>query len=199
MYTCEEERQLLIRAQKGDKTASTCLLQAYQGLIRSMSRRYQYTPTGREIADDALGILHLAFMEAIAAYDTDGPVHFAAFLKSRLHSALYAAFRRTCSYNQRTAHPAASEEDGCDWYETVASTEPSPEHRLLARETLQRICQQLSAAEKQLLSLIYVQGMAQTKIARLLHLSPGTISKQKQRLLARLQVIDDMAVGCPCT
>ncbi|SDP67990.1 RNA polymerase sigma factor [Selenomonas ruminantium] len=200
MYSENAENELIRRAQKGDKKAVCQLLAAYEGLIQNMRRRYQYTPTGAMIADDAPGILGLAFLEAVRDYKTEGQAHFAAFLQRRLHAAIYQAFRETCRYQQRTAHPeAAASEDGSDWYDVIPSALPSPEREVSARDELARICQQLSAAEKQLLSMICLQGLTQSRIAAMLHRSPGTISKQLQKLRTRLQAITGMATASPCT
>ncbi|BAL84430.1 putative RNA polymerase sigma factor [Selenomonas ruminantium subsp. lactilytica TAM6421] len=200
MYSEKDEKELIRRAQKGDNQAVCQLLAAYEGLIKNMSRRYSHTPTGRAIADDAQGILLLAFMEALRDFQPEGPVHFAAFLRSRLHSAIYQAFRTACRYNQRTAHPqTATEDEAGDWYDMIPGTAPSPEHQVTARDELTQICRQLSEAEKRLLSMSCLQGLTQSRIARLLHRSPGTISKQLQKLRAHLQAITGMATACPCT
>ena len=200
MYSENVENELLQRAQKGDKQAVCQLLAAYEGLIKNMCRRYQYTPTGAIIADDAQGILELAFMEAILDYQPDNHAHFAAFVQSRLHAAIYQTFRQTCRYQQRTAHPEVAVcEDVNDWYDAMPSITPSPEQQVSARDELTRLCQQLSAAEKQLLSMICLQGLTQSRIAEILQRSPGTISKQLKKLRAHLQAITDMETACPCT
>lgn len=200
MYSEKDENELIDCAQKGDKQACSQLLAAYEGLMVHMSRRYQYTPTGKLLAEDARGILNLAFIEAIRDFDLHSHVHFAAFLQSRLHGAIYKAFRKTCSCQQHTTHPeAATTEEGSAWYDTIASTIPTPERTCIARAELTNICRQLSAAEKRLLSLIYLQGLTLKNIAQQLHLTPGAVSKQKAKLIAHLQAIADMDTACPCT
>lgn len=115
MYSLQEENELIHHAQAGNQSACAQLLAAYDGLIDHMRRRYQYTPTGKLLTDDARGILHLAFMEAIRDFEPERGIHFAAFLQSRLHAALYKAFKQTCKYHERTAHPSApTEEDDHD-------------------------------------------------------------------------------------
>jgi DNA-directed RNA polymerase specialized sigma subunit len=47
MYSQQEENELLRQARQGDKAACEQLLVAYEGLLKNMSRRYQYTPTGK--------------------------------------------------------------------------------------------------------------------------------------------------------
>ncbi len=187
MYSPQEEQELIRQARQGSEMACTQLLSAYAGLLKNMSRRYQYTPTGQLIADDALGILHLAFMEALQDFDPDRNIHFAAFLQSRLHGAVYKAFKQACSYNQRTAHPVIESEDHQDFFDLQESPYPTPERKVLAREELRSILSQLSPPEKKLLQLIYAEKLPQKAIAQFLHLSPQAISKRKQNLIAKIK------------
>ena len=84
MYNLQEENELIALAQKGSKNACEKLLATYEGLFKNMSRRYAYTPTGKTLADDMVGILHLAFMEAIRDFEPAHGTNFAAFLQSRI-------------------------------------------------------------------------------------------------------------------
>lgn len=186
MYTCEQENALLQQAQHGNKTACEQLLAAYAGLLKKMAHRYQHTPAGREIADDASGILQLAFMEAVQDFVPERGVHFAAFLQSRLHGAIYQAFQHTIAYSQRTAHSATTA-DNTAWYDLTASPAPSPERIICARDELAGLIRQLNAPERQLLQLIYWQELPQKSIAQKLHLSPQAISKRKKQLLTKLK------------
>ena len=183
MYSLQEENELIHHAQAGNQSACAQLLAAYDGLIDHMRRRYQYTPTGKLLADDALSILHLAFMEAIRDFNPSLGTHFAAFLQSRLHAALYKAFKQTCKYHERTAHPSApTEEDDHDFFALQESPRPTPERYLLAREEVANLLHQLTPQEKELLQLIYAQGLSQITAARILHISPQTLNKRKKRL-----------------
>jgi len=183
MYSLQEENELIYHAQAGNQSACAQLLAAYDGLIDHMRRRYQYTPTGKLLTDDARGILHLAFMEAIRDFEPERGIHFAAFLQSRLHAALYKAFKQTCKYHERTAHPSAStEEDDHDFFALQESPRPTPERYLLAREEVANLLHQLNPQEKELLQLIYAQGLPQITAARILHISPQTLNKRKKRL-----------------
>lgn len=200
MYTEKQENDLIHCAQKGDKQACSQVLAAYEGLIQNMSRRYQYTPTGKTMMDDARSILNMAFMEALRDFHSERGVHFAAFLQSRLHGAIYKAFKHRYHEQEHTAHPAPPEdEENCTWYDNIASKLPTPEHITAARDTLNQLCQLLSDAEKRLLSLRYLAGLSQKEIARRLHTSPAAICRQLKGIKAKLQAIDDMDAGCPCT
>lgn len=183
MYSTQEENELIRQARAGQQAACQQLLTAYAGLVKNLSRRYQYTPTGKIIADDALGILYLAFMEAIQDFDPERNIHFAAFLQSRLHSAISKAFKQACSYSQRTAHPAAANEaDSTDYFDMLESPQPTPERKILACDELAAILSKLSKQEQHLLHLLYGQDLPQLTAARLLHISPQTLNKRKMRL-----------------
>ncbi|SHK37286.1 RNA polymerase sigma factor, sigma-70 family [Selenomonas ruminantium] len=199
MYQEQEENELICRAQKGDKQACCKLLAAYEGLLRKMSHRYQHTPAGSQLSEDSPGILNLAFMEALKEFDSRRGTHFAAFLQSRLHGAIYKAFRRSLNDRGHTAHPETGTEDNTEWYDAIASPAPTPERYAAARTELAAIFHHLSTAEKRLLSLIYVRGLSLKEIARRLELSPAAISKRKAKLLAHIQAITDMDTACPCT
>ncbi|MBO5650610.1 MAG: sigma-70 family RNA polymerase sigma factor [Selenomonas sp.] len=188
MYNLQEENELIALAQKGSKNACEKLLATYEGLFKNMSRRYAYTPTGKTLADDMVGILHLAFMEAIRDFEPAHGTNFAAFLQSRLHGAVYKAFKHACSYSQHTAHPIIANREDCpDYFDTLENHQPLPENQILAQDELRRILHNLTSAEKRLLHLIYVQELPQIKAARILHITPQAISKRKQNLIAKLK------------
>ena len=100
MYSLLEENELIHQAQSGSQTACAKMLTAYEGLLKKMSRRYEYTPAGKIIAEDALSILYLAFMEAVRDFNPAHGTPFAAFLQSRLHGSIYKAFRQACRDSQ---------------------------------------------------------------------------------------------------
>ena len=110
-------------------------------------------------------------------------IPFVGELCTTLIPDLYKAFKQTCRYNERTAHPTApTGEDEHDFFALQESPRPTPERYLLAREELANLLHQLNSQEKELLQLIYAQGLPQITAARILHISPQTLSKRKKRL-----------------
>ena len=188
MYSLTEENELIALAQQGSTAACEKILAAYAGLLKNMRHRYAHTPTGKILSDDMQGILHLAFIEAIHAFEPARGINFAAFLQSRLHGAIYKAFKNTCSYGSHTAHPTFPEDtDSMSYFDTLENHHPSPERQLLAQEKLQAIFSELNAAEKELLQLIYVRELPQKAAARLLNITPQAVSKRKQNLIAKIK------------
>ena len=188
MYSLTKENELIRSAQAGSQSACEELYATYEGLIQNMRRRYAYTPTGQTIADDALGILQLAFMEAIKDFIPSRGINFAAFLQSRLHGAIYKAFKQACRYNQHTAHPATTNaEDNHDYFDMLESPQPTPEQKILAKTELALVLHQLNPQEQELLHLLYIQDLPQTNAARLLHISPQALHKRKQKLISKLK------------
>ena len=188
MYNLTEENELIALAQQGSTAACEKLLAAYAGLLKNMRHRYAHTPTGKILSDDMQGILHLAFTEAIHAFEPARGINFAAFLQSRLHGAIYKAFKNTCNYSRHTAHPTLPDgDDHFAYFDSLENHHPSPERQLLAQEKLQNIVKELTAAEKELLHLIYVRELPQKAAARLLNITPQAVSKRKQNLIAKIK------------
>ncbi len=188
MYSLNEENELIRRAQSGSQIACEQLYTAYAGLILNMRRRYTRTPAGQAIDADALGILHLAFIDAIHDFSPERRVNFAAFLQSRLHSTLYKAFKQACQESQRTAQLVKqTDEDQYGYFDWLESPGPSIERTIIAREELASILGQLSKQEKALLHLLYTLDLPQTHVARILHISPQALHKRKEKLMAKLK------------
>ena len=188
MYSLQEENELIRLARQGNNAACEKLLAAYAGLLKNMEHRYAHTPSGRLMSDDMQGILQLAFMEAIHAFEPARGIHFAAFLQSRLHGAIYKAFKNTCSYSKHTAHPTLPDnDDRFAYFDSLENHHPSPERQLLAQEKLQNIVKELTAAEKELLHLIYVRELPQKAAARLLNITPQAVSKRKRNLITKIK------------
>ena len=188
MYSLLEENELIHQAQSGSQTACAKMLTAYEGLLKKMSRRYEYTPAGKIIAEDALSILYLAFMEAVRDFNPAHGTPFAAFLQSRLHGSIYKAFRQACRDSQRLTLPASTDEDSsADYFDRCVSQQPEPERQIIAKEELSGLIRCLDKEEKQLLQLLYIQNLPQTAVARYLHITPQAVSKRKQHLTAKLK------------
>ena len=188
MYSLQEENELIRLARQGNTAACEKLLTAYTGLLKNMHHRYAHTPSGKLLYDDMQGILQLAFVEAIYAFEPARGINFAAFLQSRLHGAIYKAFKNTCSYSKHTAHPTLPDnDDRFAYFDSLENHHPSPERQLIAQEKLQTILKELTAAEKELLHLIYVRELPQKAAARLLNITPQAVSKRKRNLITKIK------------
>lgn len=188
MYNLQEENELIRLARQGSTAACEKLLTAYTGLLKNMRHRYAHTPSGKLLEDELQGILQLAFMEAIYAFEPARGINFAAFLQSRLHGAIYKAFKNTCSYSKHTAHPTLPDsDDRFAYFDSLENHHPSPERQLIAQEKLQTILKELTAAEKELLHLIYVRELPQKAAARLLNITPQAVSKRKRNLISKIK------------
>ena len=188
MYNLQEENELIRLARQGSTAACEKLLTAYTGLLKNMRHRYANTPSGKLLEDELQGILQLAFMETIYAFEPARGINFAAFLQSRLHGAIYKAFKNTCSYSKHTAHPTLPDsDDHFAYFDSLENHHPSPERQLIAQEKLQNILKKLTAAEKKLLHLIYVRELPQKAAARLLNITPQAVSKRKRNLISKIK------------
>ena len=107
-----EEDALITRAMHGDAQAAAEMNARYRGLIIRESRASYLRNAA--LSADAENIAALAFVEALHDYDPQHGAPFAAFAKTRIHTALYTEFRRKRRHWQRTrdapAHRAGEED-----------------------------------------------------------------------------------------
>ena len=184
----EEEHALIRRAAAGEIAAQERLLAQYKGMIVKESR--QPYLQNAALAADAPGIATLAFLEAIRTYDAGRGIQFAGYAASRVHMALYVAFRRERRLWNTTTHPEQSFDAGDVWERIGGVTnvaEPVDEgvcRRLLLRQAIA----ELTAREKKILRLIYFEEATTTKIAKLMNVTHQAISFAKKKILNKLRI-----------
>ena len=182
-----EEDALITRAMHGDAQAAAEMNARYRGLI---------------IRESRASYLRNAALSADAVHDYD-PQHgapFAAFAKTRIHTALYTEFRRERRLWERTSHPEQDAEGRDVWERCGGTDEPTAcaDLRLLVRGILARAMHRLTEREKKILSLHYFSDLTLRRIAALLGTSAGAVSKSKANLLRKLRAGADAALATPC-
>ena len=185
--TKAEEDAVIARAVRGEAGAVAEMHARYRGLIVNESRASYLRNAA--LAADAESIALLAFIEALHDYDPKHGAPFAGFVKSRVHMALYGAFRRERRLWERESHP---EQDGGgrDAWERIGGTsDPSEEtdRRLLLHDILTRVMHRLTEREKKILSLHYYGDLTLRRIADVLGTSADAVSKSKANLLRKLR------------
>ena len=183
-----EEDALIARAVHGDAQAAAEMNARYRGLII------------RESHASYLRNAALAFVEALHDYDPQHGAPFAAFAKTRIHTALYTEFRRERRLWERTSHPEQDAEGRDVWERCGGTDEPTAcaDLRLLVRGILARAMHRLTEREKKILSLYYFSDLTLRRIAVLLGTSAGAVSKSKANLLRKLRAGADAALATPC-
>lgn len=196
--TKAEEDALIARAVHGDAQAAAEMNARYRGLIIRESHALYLRNAA--LSADAENIAALAFVEALHDYDPQHGAPFAAFTKTRIHTALYTEFRRERRLWERTSHPEQDAE-GRDVWERCGGTDEltaCADLRLLVRGILARAMHRLTEREKKILSLHYFSDLTLRRIAVLLGTSAGAVSKSKANLLRKLRAGADAALATPC-
>ena len=185
--TKAEEDNLIVRAVRGEAAALAEILGRYRGLIVNQSRASYLRNTA--LAHEAESIAELAFMEALHDYDPKHGAPFAGFVKSRVHMALYGAFRRERRLWERESHPEQDEGGRAAWERIGGMSDPSvnTDRRLLLHDILTRAMHRLTEREKKILSLHYYGDLTLRRIADLLGTSADAVSKGKANLLRKLR------------
>ena len=185
--TKAEEDHLIVRAVRGEAAALAEILGRYRGLIVNESRASYLRNTA--LAHEAESIAELAFIEALHDYDPKHGAPFAGFVKSRVHMALYGAFRRERRLWERESH-LEQDEGGRDAWERIGGmSDPSvnADRRLLLHDILTRVMHRLTEREKKILSLHYYGDLTLRRIADVLGTSADAVSKGKANLLRKLR------------
>ena len=193
-----EEDALIARAVHGDAQAAAEMNARYRGLLIRESRASYLRNAA--LSADAENIAALTFVEALHDYDPQHGAPFAAFAKTRIHSALYTEFRRERRLWERTSHPEQDAEGRDVWERCGGTDEPTAcaDLRLLVRGILARAMHRLTEREKKILSLHYFSDLTLRRIAALLGTSAGAVSKSKANLLRKLRAGADAALATPC-
>ena len=184
--TKEEEDAVIARAAAGDGAALAEMSGRYRGLIvREAHASYLRNAA---LAADAESIAALAFMEALHDYDPAHGAPFAAFARSRVHMALYGAFRRERRLWERESHPDGADGDAWERIGGAADMAARADSRLFVQDILARAMHRLTEREKAILSLHYFRDLTLRSIAALLGTSADAVSKSKANLLRKLRM-----------
>lgn len=192
------EDAVIARAAAGDAAALEEMHGRYRGLVVRASRASYLRSAA--LAADAESIAALAFLEALHDYDPQHGAPFAGFVRSRIHMALYGAFRRERRLWDREAHPDRDDRAGDAWERIAPAAHPTEaaDRRLLVREILARVIHRLTAREKEVLSLHYFRDLTLRRIAALLGTSANAVSKTKANLLRKLRAGAAMPLATAC-
>ena len=184
--TKDAEDALIRRAVRGECGAMHEICARYRGLILSEARASYLRNAA--LAPEAESIASLAFLEALHDYDPGHGAPFAALAKSRVHGALYTAFRRARRDWMHTCHPEQDGTGDC-WAHCGGTTRPTEaaDLRLFVHDILRHAMQRLTEREKAVLSLHFFRDLTLCRIASLLKTSPNAISKCKANLVRKLR------------
>ncbi|MBR2214328.1 MAG: sigma-70 family RNA polymerase sigma factor [Selenomonadaceae bacterium] len=173
MLAKDEELKLLKDAQGGDKEAMTRLVAQYEPLIGKATSQAHL----RVVREDALSVAHLAFLEAVASFEADREVMFAAYARKKVYGDLHTFFRQECRRWQREFSPTESCDEELSFWDTIPD-ERDGTAECLAEEAIKKAIASLTTGERQLLDLLLAKT-GQKDIARILGVSQQTVSYRR--------------------
>ena len=181
----KETRELVRRAQAGDKAAADELLAAFLPLIRKAAGQ-AHLSTVREDAEQEAA---LSFLWAVANFDEARGVPFEGFAKAIVYGRVRTFFLRERRRWQREVLPFEKEdEDGNteDFFEDVADSRE--EIGAVDEADAFRVrLSPLSERDRKILSLYYEGGLTLREIGKLLHIRENAVSVYKSRAVEKLR------------
>ena len=181
--TIEEERELLAAAAAGDEEAMARLFEAYRGLlVRAAHLSKVWT-----VAEDAMGVAEVEFLQAVRGYDAARGVNFAAYAKSAVYAGVHQFFRRELRHWQHEFVPFDGDEDAPSVWDLVADERDEMGNWELS-EDVRRAFALLSKSEEKVVRLVFLRGVTQRRAAELLSVRPQTVNDAKKRAIRKLKV-----------
>lgn len=197
----EDERELLLRCQKGDNDATEEMLNRYKNMVRSKATALYLVGADKEdlIQEGMIGLF-----KAIREYDPGRNDSFAAFAGLCITRQMYTAIKASNTKKNQPLNNYVSfdlyafAEDGSPVgentgsYEGIGYWQKDPEESVIDRENAIRIEEEvfstLSAMERQVLSY-YASGMPYQEIARVMEKEPKSIDNALQRIRKKLKTV----------
>ncbi|HXF37710.1 MAG TPA: sigma-70 family RNA polymerase sigma factor [Actinomycetota bacterium] len=173
------DRDLLRRIEGGDEAAFRTLFRRYGGTALALARRIvRQGFLAEEIVQEAF----LSIWRRPGAYDeARGSVR--AWLMAAVHHRAVDAVRREESQRRRAEAVIELPDPGDDPGVTVVEAVGLPEERRAVRGALE----DLPAEQRQVIELMYFQGLSQSKIAERLSLPLGTVKSRTLLAMRRLR------------
>ena len=180
--TISEEKELVAAAAAGNKEAMERLMESY----RWMMVRAAHFSKVRTMAEDALGVAQLAFLQAVGSYEEKRGVNFAAYAKSAVRAGVHHFFRRELRHWQHEFVPMEVDGEGVSFWESLADEGDAMGNWELG-EDLRRAFAGLSETERRVLELTFLKGVTQKRAAQLLFVRPQTVNKTRLRAVRKLR------------
>ena len=173
-------KELVTAAQNGDTAALEKLCIFYEPLFKKeMRREIFYNSLGFE---EGLSLARLKFIEIVMGYNGADYVHFAGYVRCRIHFALYDAAKKV--WEQQNNEAALPAEDG----ETNISAfgEDIIEREELAI-LLELALKKLSEKQRKTIKALYFEGYTGKEVAEKQKITPAAVSKNHKQALKILK------------
>ncbi len=197
----EEEKELLLRCQKGDNDATEEMLNRYKNMVRSKATALYLVGADKEdlIQEGMIGLF-----KAIREYDPERNDSFAAFAGLCITRQMYTAIKASNTKKNQPlnnyvsfdlyafAEDGAPTEPGTAPYDTAGYWQKDPEESVIDREHAlwveEEVVSSLSGMERQVLSY-YAAGMPYQEIAKVMEKEPKSIDNALQRIRKKLKTV----------
>ena len=179
-----DEQVLLTKAKKGDSESLAGLCRQYEPLMQKASQQSHLRPIG----EDALSEARIAFIEAVYSYDAAKKVPFAGYAKAMVFGKMRTIFKQARRQWQREIYPAAvcdDEGNEVDFWDTVADEHDDYE-AVLTSEMLAAYMKKLTPRQRDVLHLLYIEGLTQKEVANKLGISQQAVAKIKKKATDRI-------------
>ena len=173
-------QKLVTAAQNGNTAALEKLCIFYEPLFKKeMRREIFYNSLGFE---EGLSLARLRFIEIVMAYNGADYVHFAGYVRCRIHFALYDAAKKVWEQqNNETALPAEDREANIS-----ALGEDIIEREELAI-LLELALKKLNEKQRKTIKALYFEGYTGKELAAKQKVTPAMVSKNHKQALKNLK------------
>lgn len=176
-------KSLITSAQEGDKNSLTELCQMFEPLfIKEMKREIFYSALG---FDEGISLARLKFIELVLSYNGADFIHFAGYVRCRIHYALYDEVRRIWDRHNNEAPLADNGDDENTLTESATIDNPIEREELsiLLNGALKKLTERQRTAVKG----IYFEDRSNKELAAELKITPAMVTKHHQQALKNLK------------
>lgn len=183
-----KERELIIKAQGGEREAYEKIIAKYTPYIKNIARKYFLI--NAEI-EDLMQIGFLALCDAINKYDIKSNASFKTYLYMSVQGDIKNAISKSQNLKNRALNESLSLEindDEDSWAVVLASDDETPEEEVITKQKVNRLVltlkEKLNEIEKKIIAL-YLQGYRYAEIAEEL----GVTTKQVDNTLSKAKKV----------
>ena len=176
----ELTKSLITAAQNGDSIALERLCIFYEPLFKKeMRREIFYNTLGFE---EGLSLARLKFIEIVLGYNGADYVHFAGYVRCRIHFALYDAAKKV--WEQQTNEAALPAEDGEANISALGDNVIELEELAIL---LELALKKLNEKQRKTIKALYFEGYTGKELAAKQKITPAAVSKNHKQALKILR------------
>ncbi len=193
----DQDRALIVNAQKGDEESLTKLIEENNGLIWSVVRRFWY----RQIEpDDLYQIACIGFIKAVRRFDFDYKVELSTYAVRYIFGEIKKFIRddgiikisrqiKEAGFRikMESINQYIYEDSDCEKQERITLEKNSNEEDVINKVLISDLLEHLKMRDKKIIELRYFKEKTQTEVAGILGISQVQVSRIERRLLRELK------------